>query len=136
MLNINADNKFENIYKTNIEKIDVESPNIKAWFFVTFPVGIGLKHVLVINASRSASYHIFKHPAAPEPSATKIIAIIASKVSKFELEVNKPTEQVNITRDITLGFINNISDLIKILKSNSVTLFFIALSNKVNPHLL
>ena len=37
--------------KTNIEKIDVESPNIQAWFFVTFPVGIGLRHVLFINAS-------------------------------------------------------------------------------------
>ena len=30
---------------------------------MTFPVGIGLKQVLVIKASRSDSYHIFKAPA-------------------------------------------------------------------------
>ena len=50
-------------------------------FLLIFPVGIGLKHVLVINASISASYHIFKQPAAPAPNATKIIPIIAFVVS-------------------------------------------------------
>ena len=34
------------------------------------PVGIGLKQVLLIRASTSDSYHIFKAPAAPEPIAT------------------------------------------------------------------
>ena len=30
----------------------------------------------------------------------------------FELEVNNPTAQVNITRDITLGFMSDTKDLI------------------------
>jgi hypothetical protein len=30
----------------------------------------------------------------------------------FPLEVNSPTAHVNITRDITLGFINNNNDFI------------------------
>ena len=42
------------------------------------PVGIGLRQVLVISLSRSASYHIFKAPAAPAPIATKKIPIIDS----------------------------------------------------------
>ena len=79
--------------------------------FVTFPVGIGLKQVLVIKASKSDSYHIFKHPAAPAPIATKIIEIIASKVFRLGSEAKNPTAQVNMTRDITLGFISDISDL-------------------------
>jgi hypothetical protein len=77
-----------------------------------FGIGIGLKHVLVINASRSDSYHIFKHPAAPAPNATKIIPIIASEIFIFELEVSNPTAHVNITRDITLGFMSDAKDLI------------------------
>ena len=77
-----------------------------------FPVGIGLRQVLVINASRSASYHIFKQPAAPAPKATKVIPIIASIIFVLEFEVNNPTAHVNITRDITLGFISNMKDFI------------------------
>ena len=77
-----------------------------------FPVGIGLRQVLFINASKSASYHMFKHPAAPAPKATKVIPIIALVIFVFEFEVNNPTAHVNITRDITLGFINNIKDFI------------------------
>jgi hypothetical protein len=38
--------------------------------------------------------------------------IIASIVLTFELEVKKPTAHVNMTRDITLGFINKYKDLI------------------------
>ena len=75
-----------------------------------FPVGIGLKQVLVIKASTSDSYHMFKHPAAPEPNATKAMAIIALSMLIFEFDVNKPTAQVNITRDITLGFISDNND--------------------------
>ena len=51
--------------------VDSNIPKIRACFLLIFPVGIGLKHVLVINASKSDSYHIFKHPAAPAPKATK-----------------------------------------------------------------
>ena len=42
-------------------------------------MGIGLRQVLVITESRSDSYHIFKAPAAPEPKATAIRDIVASK---------------------------------------------------------
>ena len=92
------------------EKIVSSIPNSNACCLLIFPVGIGLKQVLVIKASTSDSYHMFKHPAAPDPKATKVIAIIASKVFKLGLEVKKPTAQVNITRDITLGFMRDIND--------------------------
>jgi hypothetical protein len=54
---------------------------------------------------------MFKHPAAPAPKATKAIPIIASATFILELEVNNPTAHVNITRDITLGFISAAKDL-------------------------
>ena len=91
--------------------MESNTPKISACFLLIFPVGIGLKHVLVINASKSDSYHMFKQPAAPAPNATNVMPIIASIAFVFELEVKKPTMQVNITRDITLGFINSINDL-------------------------
>ena len=89
------------------ERTESKIPKINAWFLLIFPVGIGLKQVLVINASRSASYHIFRHPAAPAPIATKIILNVASIKLISCPEVKKPTAHVNITRDITLGFISN-----------------------------
>ena len=69
------------------------------------------------------------NPAAPAPIATKAILIIASKVFVFEFEVKKPTAHVNITRDITLGFIKRYKDLINSLKS-SETVFFLIILNK------
>ena len=74
------------------------------------PVGIGLRQVLVISLSRSASYHMFKAPAAPAPIATKKIPIIDSLKETVEGAVSSPTADVNITKDITLGFINNNKD--------------------------
>jgi hypothetical protein len=65
-----------------------------------------------MSASKSDSYHIFKHPAAPAPKATKAMPIIASAMLVFEFEVKKPTAHVNITRDITLGFMSKYKDLI------------------------
>ena len=97
--------KFEKKYNAIIETIEAEIPKIKACFLVTFPVGIGLRQVLVIIESRSASYHMFSVPAAPEPKATAIIEKIASKKFTFTGAINKPTTQVNITNDITRGFI-------------------------------
>ena len=47
-------------------------PKIKACFFLTFPEGMGLRQVLDITASRSASYHMLRVPAAPAPIATAI----------------------------------------------------------------
>jgi hypothetical protein len=49
---------------------------------------------------------MFKEPAAPAPIDTKIIPIIASLVGITFGAINKPTAQVKITKDITLGFIN------------------------------
>ena len=85
-------------------------PKIRAWFFATLPVGIGLRQVLFITASRSASYHMFKAPAAPAPTVTKKIQINESNKEIWFGEVNNPTAQVKITKDITLGFINNNKD--------------------------
>ena len=97
------------------DKVDKIMPKYKAWSFLTFPVGIGLKQVLLIKASRSDSYHILSVPAAPEPRATAKREIQAEV--KFTLigAISKPTMQVNSTRDITLGFIK----LKKELKSNA-----------------
>jgi hypothetical protein len=49
---------------------------------------------------------MFKAPAAPAPRDTNRIPIIASLFGITFGAVNNPTAQVNITRDITLGFIN------------------------------
>ena len=92
--------------------MDKAIPNIKACCLLIFPVGIGLRQVLVISLSRSASYHMFNAPAAPAPMVTKKILIMASNKGMVCGDVNKPTAQVNITRDITLGFINDIKDFI------------------------
>ena len=70
--NKDADIKLEEKYNKEIDTIASKTPKNNAWFFVTWPVGMGLKHVLVINASKSDSYHIFKVPAAPAPNATAI----------------------------------------------------------------
>ena len=93
---------------------------------MTLPVGIGLKQVLVIKASRSDSYHIFKAPAAPAPNETRRIPIIASLVETMLGAVNKPTAQVKITNDITLGFIN-LNNSERLNKSSWLKLLFFSL---------
>ena len=87
------------------DKVDKIIPKYKAWFFLTFPVGIGLRHVLLIKASKSDSYYILSAPAAPEPIATAKREIQAEVKSTLIGAINKPTIQVNKTKDITLGFI-------------------------------
>ena len=69
------------------------------------PAGIGLKHVLLIKASKSDSYHMFNVPAAPEPIATAKSEMQAEVKSTLIGAINNPTMQVNKTSDITLGFI-------------------------------
>tara|TARA_B110000014_G_C19699957_1_gene366492 strand:+ start:82 stop:315 length:234 start_codon:yes stop_codon:yes gene_type:complete len=69
------------------------------------PVGIGLRHVLVIIESKSDSYHIFNAPAAPDPKATAIRENIAFKKLTLTGAISRPTAQVKITKDITRGFI-------------------------------
>ena len=81
-------------------------PKIKACFFFTFPTGIGLKHVLDITASKSASYHIFNVPAAPAPKATANSEINDDAKLILFGATSIPTMQVNKTKDITLGFIS------------------------------
>ena len=71
-------NKFEKIYKPITETREERVPKTSACFFVSLPVGIGLRQVLVIKESRSDSYHIFKAPAAPDPKATAMREQIAS----------------------------------------------------------
>ena len=88
-----------------LENIDKAIPKYNAWFFFIFPVGIGLKHVLLIRASRSDSYHMFNAPAAPEPMATANKEIREVDNETLVGEITRPTIQVNKTRDITLGFI-------------------------------
>ena len=53
-----------------IDSTDRIRPKYKACFFLIFPAGIGLRQVLLISASKSDSYHMFKAPAAPDPIAT------------------------------------------------------------------
>ena len=49
---------------------------------------------------------MFRAPAAPAPTVTKKIQINESNKGIWFGDVNNPTAQVNITKDITLGFIN------------------------------
>ena len=72
MASIIADKKFEKKYKAMTDANEVVIPKTSAWFLETFPIGIGLKQVLFIKASRSYSSHIFKAPAAPAPKVTAI----------------------------------------------------------------
>ena len=97
-------------------------PKIKACFFLTFPEGMGLRQVLDITASRSASYHMLRVPAAPAPIATAIKEIDELTKLMFSGEIIIPTMHVNITRDITLGFISFRNDLI--IVANSDVKFF------------
>ena len=80
-------------------------PKVRACFLLILPVGIGRKHVLVMSASKSDSYHIFNAPAAPEPIATANKDINDDDNSIFVGAIKSPTIQVNKTSDITLGFI-------------------------------
>ena len=68
-------------------------------------MGIGLKHVLDIRASKSDSYHMLRVPAAPAPSATASNEHIEFKILTSFGAMTNPTIQVNKTNDITLGFI-------------------------------
>ena len=95
-----------------LESIDKAIPKYNAWFFFIFPVGIGLKHVLLIRASTSDSYHIFNAPAAPEPMATANKDNEAVVKETVTGATNKPTIAVNKTRDITLGFMCSKKDFI------------------------
>ena len=104
--------------------MDNRRPKINAWSLFTLPLGIGLKQVLDISLSKSASYHMLSVPAAPAPIATNKIPIIASFTERTIGEDNKPTAQVKITNDITLGFISFISSLKTFM---SETLCFLAL---------
>ena len=87
------------------DKADKTIPKYNACVFFTFPVGIGLRQVLLIRASRSDSYHIFNTPAAPDPMATANKDVIEFENEMFVGEITSPTIQVNKTKDITLGFI-------------------------------
>ncbi len=71
--------RFENKYKAPTETKDDIVPKISACFLVNLPVGNGIKQVLDITESTSASYQQFKAPAAPEPRATAMIEKIAFK---------------------------------------------------------
>ena len=71
--------KFEKKYKAPTDTKEDRIPKISASFLVSFPVGIGLKQVLDITLSTSASYQQFREPAAPDPSATAVIDKIAYK---------------------------------------------------------
>ena len=73
----------------------------------------------LFNLSTSASYHIFNAPAAPAPIATiKIPKAEVVNVTEFGA-VSNPTAHGNITKDITLGFINfNSSGMIPKFKND------------------
>ena len=108
-----------------LESIDKAIPKYNAWFFFIFPVGIGLKHVLLISASKSDSYHMFKAPAAPDPIATANKDTAAVENDTLEGEIRSPTAQVNKTKDITLGFIKLKKDCKLRAKLNFVFLGFV-----------
>jgi len=67
---------------------------------------------------------MFKAPAAPAPTVTKKMQINESNKGILFGEVNNPTAQVKITKDITLGFINCNKDF-KYDKKLKETVFFL-----------
>ena len=83
---------------------------------------MGLKQVLVIRASKSDSYHIFRAPAAPAPIATANKEIADEVKETCSGAINKPTILVNKTRDMTLGFIRLKNE--RKLKLEIVLIFF------------
>ena len=105
--NKEAATKFEKINKDITETKDIIDPKINACFLVNLPVGIGLKQVLDITESKSASYHMFSAPAAPDPSATAMIERIALYKLICPGAIINPTTQVKTASDITLGFIKS-----------------------------
>ena len=68
------------------------------------PLGTGRFAVRRITASMSASYHMFKAPEAPAPSAMNRIAVKASKGCSDTGATINPTKAVKTTSDITRGF--------------------------------
>ena len=117
-------------YSNIIEIKDKNIPKINAWLLVILPVGIGLKHVLLIRASKSDSYHIFKVPAAPAPIATAINEIAVFKKFAWYGAIRIPTIQVNKTKDITLGFIKLKND--SRLKADVIFKFFDLIADCIN----
>ena len=69
---------------------------------------------------------ILRAPAAPAPSVTKKMFVIDLIKLISPGAVNKPTAQVNITNDITLGFIN-LNNSIKIDVSSNEGFFALKL---------
>ena len=108
-----------------LANVDKAIPKYNAWFFFILPVGIGLKHVLLISASKSDSYHMFKAPAAPDPIATANKDTAAVENETLDGEIRSPTAHVNKTKDITLGFIKLKKDCKFRAKLNFVFLDFV-----------
>ena len=109
---------------------DNNMPNVSACFLLILPVGIGLRHVLVMSASKSDSYHIFKAPAAPAPIATANKEIADVVIETCSGAINKPTMLVNKTRDMTLGFIRLKNE--RKLKLEIVLIFFNLTADWIN----
>src|SRR6266576_3202364 len=81
-------------------------PNANASERETRPRGSGRPAVRVIAASRSASYHMLRAPAPPAPAAMHNSAMQPVKASRRPGATAKPTMAVNITSDITRGFVS------------------------------
>ena len=71
--------RFEKKYNAPTETKEDITPKVNASFLVNLPVGMGLKQVLDINLSTSASYQQLREPAAPDPRATAVMDRIAYK---------------------------------------------------------
>jgi hypothetical protein len=101
-----ADKKLAVIANMPTENTDNHKPKFLASDGDTLPPGIGLPEVLFITASISASHHILSAPEAPAPIAINKIDANAKIGCTLLGATNNPTEAVNTTNDITLGFSN------------------------------
>ncbi len=68
------------------------------------PRGTGREAVRRITASMSASYHMFRAPAAPAPTAIASSATAAIQGWMVPGAATMPTKAVKMTSDITRGF--------------------------------
>ena len=98
-----AANQLDASPSITTESADKARPKSFASFAEIFPDGTGRRLVRAMTPSISASYHIFKAPEAPPPSAINKIDTNATNGWITPGAAKTPAIAVNTTSDITLG---------------------------------
>ncbi len=86
------------------DSIESTTPRVRASAACTRPAGMGRPRVRRISRSISASYHMFRAPDAPAPTAMASTATAPSSGLIGVWAQMRPVRAVNTTSDITRGF--------------------------------